>query len=70
MIHNKFDKEKQEMIIDRNTKKVKGISKAVVENNRTHGDYKNVLETNIPKNKKGNNINKIIQTSDLHNKRR
>ena len=52
MIHNKFDKEKQEMIIDRNTKKVKGISKAVVENNRTHDDYKNVLETNIPKKQK------------------
>jgi hypothetical protein len=52
MIHNKFDKEKQEMIIDRNTKKAKGISKAVVENNRTHDDYKNVLETNIPKKQK------------------
>ena len=31
-----------------NTKKLKGISKAVVKNNIQHDDYKEVLETNIP----------------------
>ena len=48
MIHNEFDKEKQEMIINKNAKILKGISKSVVKNNITHDDYKNVLETNIP----------------------
>ena len=43
MIHNEFDKEKQELILDKNTKKCKGVSKAVVKNNITHDDYKNVL---------------------------
>ena len=34
-----------------NTKKLKGISKAVVKNNIQHDDYKEVLETNIPINR-------------------
>ena len=52
MIHNEFDEEKQQIILDTNTKKLKGVSKAVVKNNITHDDYKNVLETNIPIKKK------------------
>ena len=34
-----------------NTKKLKGISKAVVMNNIQNDDYKEVLETNIPINR-------------------
>ena len=41
-------KKKQKIILDYNTKKCKGVSKAVVKNNITHDDYKKVLETNTP----------------------
>jgi hypothetical protein len=43
-----MNKEKKEIILNKNTKKLKGVSKSVVKNNITHDDYKNVLKTYIP----------------------
>ena len=45
MIHHHFDKDKH-ATIENNTKKLKGVSKAVVKNNITHNDYCEVLATN------------------------
>ena len=45
IIHEHFDKDKNK-IIDKNTKKLKGVSKAVVKNQITHQDYVNVWKTN------------------------
>jgi hypothetical protein len=47
IIHEHFDKDKKQ-IIDKNTKKFKGVSKAVVKNNIKHHDYVEVLKTNKP----------------------
>ena len=48
IIHDHFDKDKQKVIVDYNTKKLKGVSKAVVKNQITHKDYVQVLKTNKP----------------------
>ena len=45
IIHEHFDKDKN-TIIEQNTKKLKGVSKAVVKNNITHQDYVDVWKTN------------------------
>ena len=48
IIHEHFDKNKIQIDNNYNTKKLKGVSKAVVKNNIKHTDYVEVLKTNIP----------------------
>ena len=45
IIHEHFDKDENK-IIETNTKKLKGVSKAVVKNQITHQDYVDVWKTN------------------------
>ena len=48
IIHEHFDKDKKQFHDNYNTKKLKGVSKAVVKNNIKHTDYVEVLKTNKP----------------------
>jgi hypothetical protein len=47
IIHEHFDKNENK-VIEQNTKKLKGVSKAVVKNQIKHVDYVDVLKTNKP----------------------
>ena len=48
-IHDKYDDKKDKVIENYNSKKLKGVNKAVVKKQITHKDFKTTLETNKKK---------------------
>ena len=56
IVHDHYDKHTKEVIENYNTKKVKGVSKAVVKTELTHNDFKTTLQSNKPIEKVVNRI--------------
>ena len=48
IVHDHYDSKTNEVTENYNTKKLKGVSKAVVKTEINHGDFKTTLETHKP----------------------